>query len=104
MTLTLHLPPDTEARLRDAAEAQGLNPAEMAERLLEQSLPLPPKPERIPTNGTRSEERSPEFLATVKRIRGKFAHRQGESGIDILHRERQADKVHEERDPRGNRS
>ena len=102
MTLTLHLPPDTEARLRDAAEAQGLNPAEMAERLLEKFLP--PKSERISTSGNSSEERSPDFLATVKRIRGKFAHRQGESGIDILHRERQADKVHAERDPRGNRS
>jgi hypothetical protein len=102
MTLILHLPPDTEARLRDAALAKGLNPAEMAERLLETSLP--PRAEKIPTNGSISEERSPEFLATVKRIRGKFAQRQGESSIDILHRERQADKVREERDIRGSRS
>jgi hypothetical protein len=102
MTLILHLPPDTETRLRDAAEAEGLNPAEMVERLLETSLP--PKKERIPTNRSASEKRSPEFLATVKRIRGKFAQRQGESGIDILHRERQADKLREARDIRGSQS
>lgn len=95
MSLILHLPPDMEARLRDAAETQGLNPSEMAERLLETALPQ--KRDPISTNGAAGEERSPDFLAAVKRIRGKFAQRHGESGIDILHRARQADKVREER-------
>ncbi len=71
MTLILHLPPDTEARLRDVAQAQGLDPTEMAERLLETALP--PKTERTSTNRITCEKRSPDFLATVKRIRGRLA-------------------------------
>src|SRR5581483_2825884 len=99
MILILHLPPATEARLRAAAHAQGLNPVELAARLLETSLPTIAA--GTPLKDARTHGRSPEFVATVKRIRGQFSQRRGESGTEALHRERQADKVREEHDLQG---
>jgi predicted transcriptional regulator len=41
MTLTIHLSPELETRLREAAEHTGLNPDAYVLRILEQQLPGP---------------------------------------------------------------
>jgi hypothetical protein len=99
MTLTLHLSPEMEVRLKTAAQAQGLTPLALAEQLLATSLL--PQTAAAPIAGADVGARTPEFIATVKRIRGKFARSTEESGAEALHRERQTDKVEEERDVRG---
>jgi hypothetical protein len=95
MTLTLHLPPDVEARLQAVAQSQGRDPVEVAKQLLDASLPsmtsLPSVHEM-----TRP-ERDSTLVAIVKRIRGKFAYTATSAGTEILHDERQTDKVREER-------
>jgi pseudouridine-5'-phosphate glycosidase len=99
MTLTLHLSPEIEARLQTAAQAQGLTPVALAEQLLAISLPL--HTVEASAAGGEVAVRAPELVATVKRIRGKFARGTEESGTEALHRERQTDKVGEEHAVRG---
>jgi hypothetical protein len=95
MTLILHLPPDVEARLHAVAQEQGRDPAEVAETLLDAALPA--MTSRPPANGTTCSDRDPTLVAVVKRIRGKFAYTATSMETEALHRERQADKVREER-------
>jgi len=95
MTLTLHLPPETAARLRAIARERGLDPVDMAEQLLQTSLPdVLQKPS---ANNMTTPERDPAFVTLVKRIRGKFARPATEAATEALHRERQTDKEREER-------
>ena len=95
MTLILHLPPDIEARLQAVAQEQGRDPAEVAETLLDAALPA--MTSRPPANGTTCSDGDSKLVAAVKRIRGKFAHTATDAATEALHRERQADKVREER-------
>jgi hypothetical protein len=95
MTLILHLSPDVEERLHAVAQEQGRDPADVAETLLAAALPALTK--RPAANGTTCAERDPMVVAAVKRIRGKFAHTAASAATEALHRERQADKVREER-------
>ena len=95
MTLTLHLSPEVEARLRAAAQKQGLDPDEMAEQLLQTYLPA--VSQEVSTTRMATPERGPAFVALVKKIRGKFAHTSLDLATEALHRERQADKEREER-------
>lgn len=97
MALTLHLSPEIEARLRTVAKEQGRDPVDVAEQLLQASLPAV----EPPVNGLTPQERDPAFIALVKSIRGKFAHTTTALAIEALHRERQADKEREERRIRG---
>ncbi len=99
MTLTLHLSPVIEARLRAVAKEQGLDPVAVAEQLLQAYLPVVEP--GSPANGLTTQERDPAFVALVKSIRGKFAHLATDWATDILHRERQTDKEREERRIRG---
>ena len=94
MTLTLHLLPEVEARLRALAQARGVDPANVAEQLLQTYLPAVTL--KSPANGETPTERDPAFVAVVKSIRGKFAHTATDSATEALHRERQIDKVREE--------
>ena len=94
MTLTLHLPPEVEARLRAVAQARGLDPVAVAEQLLQTYLPAVTL--RPPANGEPPSERDPALVAVVKRIRGKFAHTAMGSAPDALQRERQTEKAREE--------
>jgi hypothetical protein len=55
------------------------------------------------SESTPVQERSPELVARVKRVRGKFARGRGERGSEELHRERQADKEREEHADQGRR-
>jgi hypothetical protein len=95
MTLTLHLSPEVEARLRAVAQEQGLDPVDVAEQLLQTYLPAVTR--EPPANGMTTPERDPAFVALVKSIRGKFAHTATDLATEALHRERQADKKREER-------
>jgi hypothetical protein len=94
MTLTLHLPPEVEARLRAVAQARGLDPVEVAEQLVQTYLPALPL--TSPATGEPSAERDPALVAVVKSIRGKFAHTARGRATDALQRERQTDKAREE--------
>ena len=94
MTLTLHLPPEVEARLRALAQARGVDPVNVAEQLLQTYLPAVTF--QSPINGKTPTERDPAFVTVVKSIRGKFAHTATGSATEALHRERQIDKVREE--------
>ena len=102
MTLTLHLSPEVEARLRAVAQEQGRDPVDMAEQLLQTYLPAVAR--TPPANSMTTPERAPAFVALVKRIRGKFAHTSTEMATETLHRERQADKEREERRIRGTKT
>jgi len=102
MTLTLHLSPEVEARLRAVAQEQGLDPVEVAEHLLQTYLPAATR-EPL-TNGMTTPQRDPAFVAVVKSIRGKFAHTATDLATEALHRERQADKEREERRIRGTKA
>ena len=99
MTLTLHLSPEVEARLRAAAQEQGLDPVDVAEQLLQAYLPAVTR--ELPANGMTTPKRDPAFVAVVKSLRGKFAHTATDLATEALHRERQADKKREERLVRG---
>ncbi len=102
MTLTLHLLPEVEARLRALAQARGVDPVNVAEQLLQTYLPAVTF--KSPANGETPTERNPAFVAVVKSIRGKFAHTAIGSATEILHRERQIDKVREEHRIRGTKA
>jgi hypothetical protein len=102
MTLTLHLSPEVEARLRAVAQEQGLDPVEVAEQLLQTYLPAVTR--EIPANGMSTPKRDPAFVALVKSLRGKFAHTATDLATEALHRERRADKEREERHVRGTKA
>ncbi len=102
MTLTLHLSPEVEARLRAVAQEQGLDPVDVAEHLLQTYLPAATR--EPPTNGMTTPQRDSAFVALVKSIRGKFAHTATDLATEALHRERQADKEREERRIRGTKA
>lgn len=102
MTLTLHLSPEVEARLRAVAQEQGLDPVDVAEHLLQTYLPAATR--EPPTNGMTTPQRDPAFVALVKSIRGKFARTATDLATEALHRERQADKEREEQRIRGTKA
>jgi len=102
MTLTLHLSPEVEARLRAVAQEQGRDPVEVAEQVLQTYLPAITR--ELPTNGMTTPERDPAFVALVKSIRGKFAHTVTDLASEAPHGERQADKQREERRIRGTKA
>ena len=102
MTLTLHLSPEVEARLRAVAQEQGRDPVEVAEDLLQTYLPVVTR--KPPATGMTTPKRGPAFVALVKSLRGKFAHTATDLATEALHRERQAEKEREERRIRGTRA
>src|SRR5467141_3686723 len=102
MTLTLHLSPEVEARLRAVAQEQGLDPVDVAEQLLQTYLPAGTR--ESSTTGMTTPDRGPAFVALVKSIRGKFAHTATDLATETLHRERHADKEREERRVRGTKA
>jgi hypothetical protein len=99
VTLTLHLSPEVEARLRAVAQAQGRDPVDVAEHLLQTYLPAGTR--EPPAAGATTPERDPAFVALVQSLRGKFAHTAPALATEALHRERQAEKAREERRIRG---
>ncbi len=94
MTLTLHLLPEIEARLRALAQARGVDAVNVAEQFLQTYLPAVTL--KSLANDETPTERDLAFVAVVKSIRGKFAHTATDSATEALHRERQIDKVREE--------
>lgn len=102
MTLTLHLSPEVEARLRAVAQEQGRDPVDVAEHLLQTYLPAVTR--EPPATGTTTQKRDPAFVALVKSLRGKFAHTATDLATEALHRERQAEKEREERRIRGTKA
>jgi hypothetical protein len=94
MSLLLHLSPDLEAQVREAARAKGIDPGDVVEQVLKTYLPTISRVS--PKNGDALVSPDPELVAKVKSLRGKFAHTLTGSAIEALHRERQKDKEREE--------
>ena len=102
MSLLLNLSPEMEARLRAAARARGMDPLDVVEQVLKAHLPTGPIVS--PKNGEGHDDRNTEFVAKVRRTRGKFAHTVTGSATEALHRERQKDKEREEHRVQGHKA
>ena len=108
MTLTIELTPTEDQQLQTVARRNGVAPATLAHRLLIQHLSRTGRENNLVETDSdaepATEARSPERLALVKAIRGKYAHTAREVGTEELHRERLRDREKEETYIRGERS